>query len=250
MIDVRDVSHSFVTRSGRERVTTRVFEGLSLRIPDVQFVSVVGASGCGKTTLLRMIAGLVEPDRGDVRVAGEHVRGPDPSRPIVFQDSALYPWRTVEANVRLGLELSGLATGSEARRLVDEHLELVHLSEFRNHYPSQLSVGMRQRAGLARALAVQPRILLLDEPFAALDAISRHRLGGELLRIWESERRTVVLVTHSLDEALTLSDRVVLVRDGRVVSDTEVGLDRPRDVDAVIEDPHFRELRSSLWNLL
>ena len=169
----------------------------------------------------------------------------------MFQDSALYPWRTVEGNVRLGLELSGLATGAEAaRRLTDNHIDLVGLSEYRDHYPSQLSVGMRQRAGLARALAVRPQILLLDEPFAALDAISRHRLGGELLRIWESERRTVVMVTHSLDEALTLSDRVVLLRDGRVVSDVDVGLERPRDVDAVLEDPHFRELRSSLWNML
>ena len=250
MIQVRDVSHSFVTRSGSERVTTKVFDGLSLEVPEVQFLSVVGASGCGKTTLLRMIAGLLEPERGEVRVKGQAVAAPDPSRPIVFQDSALYPWRTVEGNVRLGLELSGLATGKEARRLVDHHIELVGLTEYRDHYPSQLSVGMRQRAGLARALAVSPPILLLDEPFAALDAIGRHRLGGELLRIWESERRTVVLVTHSLDEALTLSDRVVLLRGGRVVSDVQVELDRPRDVDAVLEDPHFRELRSSLWNLL
>ena len=250
MIDVRDVSHSFVTRSGSERVTTKVFEGLSLEVPEVQFVSVVGASGCGKTTLLRMIAGLLEPESGEVRVQGDRVTAPDPSRPIVFQDSALYPWRTVEANVRLGLELSGLATGAEARRVTDHHIDLVGLSEYRDHYPSQLSVGMRQRAGLARALAVRPPMLLLDEPFAALDAIGRHRLGGELLRIWESERRTVVLVTHSLDEALTLSDRVVLLRGGRVVSDVDVELERPRDVDAVADDPHFRELRSSLWNLL
>ncbi len=250
MIQVQDVSHSFVTRSGSERVTTRVFEDLSLEVPEVQFLSVVGASGCGKTTLLRMIAGLIAPERGEVRVHGDRVSEPDPSRPIVFQDSALYPWRTVEGNVRLGLELSGLATGEEARRLVDHHIELVGLSEYRDHYPSQLSVGMRQRAGLARALAVSPTILLLDEPFAALDAISRHRLGAELLRIWESERRTVVFVTHSLDEALTLSDRVVLLRGGRVVSDVQVELDRPRDVDAVLEDPRFRELRRSLWNLL
>ena len=250
MIDVADVSHSFVTRSGAERVTTRVFEDLSLEIPEVQFVSVVGASGCGKTTLLRMIAGLLEPEHGEVRVLGDRVRAPDPSRPIVFQDSALYPWRTVEGNVRLGLELSGLATGDDARRITDHHIELVGLSDYRDHYPSQLSAGMGQRAGLARALAVSPRILLLDEPFAALDAISRHRLGGELLRIWESARRTVVMVTHSLDEALTLSDRVVLLRDGRVVSDVDVELERPRDVDAVMEDEHFRELRSSLWNML
>jgi ABC-type nitrate/sulfonate/bicarbonate transport system ATPase subunit len=250
VIELAQVGHSFVTTESRETVTTHVFEGLTLEVPELQFLAVVGQSGCGKSTLLRLIAGLLQPASGEVRVGGDAVSGPGPDRAIVFQESGLFPWRTVRANVRLGLELSGLASGAEADALVNRYLSVVGLSEWADHHPAQLSVGMRQRVGIARALAVSPSILLLDEPFAALDAITRHRLGAELLRIWEHERRTVVLVTHSIDEALLLADRVVLLRDGGVMCDVDVDLDRPRDAERTLDDPRFLELRRRLWNLL
>ena len=223
---------------------------MDLTIPERQFVSVVGVSGCGKTTLLRLIAGLIEPSGGEILVNGAPVRGPGLDRAVVFQDSGLYPWRTVAANVRFGLELSGLASELDADEVVRRHLELVCLADFASHYPDQLSIGMKQRVGVARALAVSPQTLLMDEPFAALDAITRSHLGEELLRIWERDRRTVVFVTHSLDEALILSDRVVLLRDGVVFADTPVDLPRPRDPNTLIEEPEFLELRRTLKELL
>jgi NitT/TauT family transport system ATP-binding protein len=223
---------------------------VSLTIPDLEFVAVVGRSGSGKTTLLRLVAGLTNPTRGEVRVDGSRVCAPGPDRAVVFQQSALYPWRTVAANVRLGLELSRLARGREADALVDHYLDLVGLTEFARHYPGQLSGGMQQRVGLARALAVSPRHLLMDEPFGSVDAIRRRELGAELLRIWEHERRTVVFVTHSVDEALVLSDRVVVLRDGIVVQDLDVELERPRHPDSVMDDPAFLSLRHELMEVL
>jgi NitT/TauT family transport system ATP-binding protein len=250
LIELEDVSHSYVVEGRREVTVTHVLDGLSLSVPRLQFLAVVGASGCGKTTLLRLVAGLLRPHAGRVIVGGSPVARPGPDRPIVFQDAGLYPWRTVRANVRLGLELSGIARGEEARRIVDRHLRLVGLTEFADHYPAQLSGGMRQRVGLARALAVSPPILLMDEPFGAVDAITRRHLGSELLRIWQQDQRTVVFVTHSIEEALTLADRVVLLRDGGVIYDAPVELPRPRDPDAVAEEPEFLELRRVLWELL
>jgi ABC-type nitrate/sulfonate/bicarbonate transport system ATPase subunit len=250
VIELREVSHSYRSERGATITITHALDGVDLTVPERQFVSVVGPSGCGKTTLLRLIAGLIEPSAGQVLVDGAPIGGPGRDRAVVFQDSALYPWRTVAANVRFGLEISGLASGVEADEVVARHLELVGLSEFASHYPDELSGGMQQRVGVARALAVSPQNLLMDEPFGALDAITRSRLGGELLRIWERDRRTVVFVTHSLDEALTLSDRVVLLRDGGVFADTEVGLPRPRDPNTVMEEPEFLELRRTLRELL
>jgi NitT/TauT family transport system ATP-binding protein len=167
----------------------------------------------------------------------------------VFQHAGLYPWRTVEGNVRLGLELSGRANG-DMHELVEHYLELVGLSEFATHYPNQLSGGMQQRVGLARALAVRPSSLLMDEPFGSVDAITRKRLGVELLRVWEQDQRTVVFVTHSLEEALILSDRVVSLSGGTILSDIPVDLPRPRDAEAVIEDPEFLGLRRALSEFL
>jgi NitT/TauT family transport system ATP-binding protein len=250
VIELRNVSHAYEAERGATVTITHALGGVNLTVPDRQFVSVVGSSGCGKTTLLRLIAGLIEPSAGEILVDGTPIRGPGLDRAVVFQDSGLYPWRTVAANVRFGLELSGLASGVDAKEVVARHLELVGLSEFASHYPGELSGGMQQRVGVARALAVSPRTLLMDEPFGAIDAITRARLGEELIRIWERERRTVVFVTHSLDEALTLSDRVVLLRDGRVFADTPVDLPRPRDPNAVMEEPEFLELRRTLRELL
>jgi NitT/TauT family transport system ATP-binding protein len=250
VISVQDLSRIFVADHGRELVTTRALGPLTLSIPDLQFVSIVGRSGSGKTTLLRLIAGLIEPSAGRVVVDGATVSGPGPDRAVVFQQSALYPWRTVEANVRLGLELSRLASRREADEITQRYLALVGLTGFARHYPHQLSGGMQQRVGLARALAVSPTHLLMDEPFGSLDAILRRELGAELLRIWEQTRRTVVFVTHSVEEALTLSDRIVVLRQGQVVRDLEVDLPRPRDPESVAEEPGFMPLRRELMELL
>ncbi len=231
-------------------VTTRALGPLTLTVPDLQFVAIVGRSGSGKTTLLRLIAGLTKPSSGEILVDGRPVTGPGPDRAVVFQQSALYPWRTVEANVRLGLELSRLVSRQEAREIAGRYLALVGLTEFARHYPHQLSGGMQQRVGLARALAVSPAHLLMDEPFGSLDAILRRELGGELLRIWEQKRRTVIFVTHSVEEALMLADRVVVLRHGRIVRDLPVELPRPRDPEAVVEELNFMQLRRELLELL
>ena len=250
VIEAEGLERTFVADHGGEVTTTHALGPITLTVPDLEFVSIVGRSGSGKTTLLRLIAGLVEPTSGAIEVDGRRVTGPGPDRAVVFQQSALYPWRTVEANVRLGLELSRLARRREAHELARRYLDLVGLAEFARHYPAQLSGGMQQRVGLARALAVSPAHLLMDEPFGSLDAIMRRELGAELLRIWEHERRTVVFVTHSVEEALVLSDRVIVLRDGLIVRDLPVTLPRPRDPDAVAEDPAFLRLRRSLVELL
>ncbi len=246
MIELRGASRTYVTDHRAVVTETDALVDVDLTVPPRQFVSIVGSSGSGKTTLLRIVAGLDRLTSGEVRVDGRPVTGPGPDRAVVFQDAALYPWRTVRANVRLGLELSGLARGEEAERIVDRQLALVGLDQFANQYPAQLSGGMRQRVGLARALAVAPPTLLMDEPFGALDAINRTRMGDELLRVWDADRRTVIFVTHSLDEALHLSDRVVVMRGGRVVADAPVDIDRPRDPDASA----FLELRQFLRGAL
>jgi NitT/TauT family transport system ATP-binding protein len=246
VIELRGASRTYVTDTEAAVTETDALVDVDLTIPPRQFVSIVGASGSGKTTLLRLVAGLDRPTAGEVRVDGRPVTGPGADRAVVFQDAALYPWRTVRANVRLGLELSGLASGEQADRIVERQISLVGLEQFADQYPSQLSGGMRQRVGLARALAVSPPTLLMDEPFGALDAINRERMGDELLRIWEGERRTVVFVTHSLDEALHLSDRIVVMSAGCVIADTPVDLGRPRDPD----DAAFLELRYFLRGAL
>jgi ABC-type nitrate/sulfonate/bicarbonate transport system ATPase subunit len=239
-----------VSEQGSRLVSTDAVRNVDLSIPLLQFVSVVGSSGCGKTTLLRLVAGLLAPTRGRIVVDGRPVTGPGPDRVVVFQEDALYPWRTVRANVALGLELGRMETGDDARNLVERYLALVGLSDFGDHYPNQLSGGMRQRVGLARALAVRPSTLLMDEPFGSLDAITRTRLGAELLTIWERDQRTVLFVTHSLDEALVLSDRVIVMREGALVSDIAVDFPRPRDPEAISEETAFLELRRSLSHLL
>jgi NitT/TauT family transport system ATP-binding protein len=250
MIELRDVSHTYVTEQATQLVLTHAVTNVDLVIPSLEFVAVVGASGCGKTTLLRLIAGLMTPTSGEILVDGVPVDGPGPDRAVVFQDAALYPWRTLRDNVRLGLDLAHIARGDEARRIADRQLELVGLSQFADHYPGRVSGGMRQRAGLARALAIEPETLLMDEPFGSLDAITRRRLGAELVRIWEDDQRTVVFVTHSLDEALLLADRVLVMRAGAIVCDVPVDLPRPRHPDEAVDEPEFLDLRRRLWGLI
>ncbi len=223
---------------------------LHLEVETNEFVSVLGPSGCGKTTLLRIVAGLVPPDGGTVYVDGEPVTGPRPNTTLVFQHFRLLPWRTAEDNVAYGLRLRGMAK-RQAREEVRPYIEMVGLEGFEKSYPYQLSGGMQQRVGLARALAIDPEILLMDEPFGALDAQTREVMQEELLRIWNATHKTVVFVTHSIDEALVLSDKVVVMaaRPGRIIETIEVPFPRPRPTN-LRADPVFAQLRTRMWELL
>jgi NitT/TauT family transport system ATP-binding protein len=240
-VHVRAVSKRFVTRAGVQTA----LEDVTLTIRDGEFVSLLGPSGCGKTTLLRIVGGLEQPSSGEVRIEGGTVAAALQSRKFgfVFQDASLLPWRTVADNASLLLDVTG--QGGERDR-VQPLLDVVGLSGFERHYPAQLSGGMRQRVALARALALSPDILLMDEPFAALDALTRDRMGEELLRIWDGGR-AVVFVTHSIAEAVLLSDRVVVLgaRPGRIVADIPIELARPREPD-VRTSARFREYEAEL----
>jgi NitT/TauT family transport system ATP-binding protein len=223
---------------------------ISLSIRPGEFVSLIGPSGCGKTTMLKIIDGLIPYDGGRVLVDGAPVTGPGRERAVVFQSFALLPWRTVEENIGFGLELRGIV-GEQAKPIIRRYVQMVGLQGFEHRRPSQLSGGMQQRVGLARALAVDPRILLMDEPFGSLDAQTRNLLQADLERIWEADQKTVVFVTHAMDEAVFLSDRVVILspRPGRIAEIVEVDLPRPRG-DAIRTHPRFVELTDHIWNAL
>jgi NitT/TauT family transport system ATP-binding protein len=225
-IDVADLARSFPTASGTPLVA---LDGVEFSVPDRQVVAVVGPNGCGKSTLLRVVAGLLPGDRGTVAIEGTPVDGPDPRTGFVFQEPRLLPWRDAAANVAFPLELAGRPVG-ERRARTQDLLDLVGLADFAASRPHQLSGGMRQRVAIARALALAPSVLLLDEPFSALDALTRERFGVELLRIWAETRTTILLVTHSIAEAIFLADRVLVLspRPGHVVADVTVDLPRPR----------------------
>jgi NitT/TauT family transport system ATP-binding protein len=216
-----------------------------------EFLSLIGPSGCGKTTLLKIIAGLVPPDRGRVSVGDRVVTGPGRESSVVFQDFALMPWATVQRNVELGLLLRGVDSAGRAERARGA-IARVGLAGFEDAYPSQLSGGMQQRVGLARALAVNPRVLLMDEPFASIDEQTRRLFQDDLLRLWSEERKTVVLVTHSMEEAIYLSDRVVVLspRPGRVHQTLDVPLPRPREAGDVRATADFARLVDGLWKVL
>jgi sulfonate transport system ATP-binding protein len=206
-----------------------VLDRIDLTVQDGEFVAIVGASGCGKSTLLRLIAGLDDQFDGDIDFAGERIRGTDLARGIVFQDHRLFPWLDAEQNIAVALKNATL-TKEEKAHAVADHVALVGLNGYERHHPHQLSGGMAQRVAIARGLVNRPRLLLLDEPFGALDALTRSRLQNELRRIWERERITMILVTHDVDEAVFLADRVVVMqaRPGRIGKVVNVGLTRPR----------------------
>ena len=228
-----------------------VLKDLSLDIADGEFLTIVGLSGCGKTTLLNLIAGLLTPTSGAITVDGKPVTGPGPARAVVFQDASLLPWRSVLRNVELGVEMQKRYGKEEIRERALAHLETVGLPDFANAYPHQLSGGMRQRVNLARALIAEPDVLLMDESFAALDAHTRESMGYELQRIWAESRKTVIFITHSADEAVTLSDRIVVM--GRppngIIANLDVGLPRPRSME-VRGLPRFAELSLEIRELL
>jgi NitT/TauT family transport system ATP-binding protein len=228
-----------------------VLAAVDFSIPAGAFVSVLGPSGCGKTTLMRAIGGLTGIDDGEILVGGRRVDGPPPEAAIVFQQFGLMPWKTIYDNVAFGL----VARGFDKRQLderVRHYLDLVHLSGFERSYPYQVSGGMQQRAGLARALAVEPKLLLMDEPFASVDAMTREILHDELLGIWERDRRTVVFITHSIDEAIVLSDEIFVMSrsPATVVAQIPVDIQRPRRERTVRGLPQFGELREYCWDLL
>jgi NitT/TauT family transport system ATP-binding protein len=245
-LEADQVTKTFVKRA--EELT--VIDGLSCSVEGGEFVSLVGASGCGKTTFLRMIDGLEPVTSGQIRIDGETVTRPGPDRGFVFQHDGLFPWRTVLHNVMLGGELQGQPK-AERKQAAEEYVQLVGLGGFENHYPHELSGGMRQRVNLARALAVRPDVLLMDEPFAALDAQTREIMQSELLRIWRADRRTVLFVTHQIDEAIYLSDRVIVLtaRPGRIKEVIDVDLPRPRDL-SVKRTPDFAALVDHIWSLI
>ncbi len=244
-ISIRNLSKSFKLREGAFQAVS----DFNLEINDGEFVSIVGPSGCGKSTVLRILAGLERHSSGTVEIATSS--GEAPQLNMVFQEASALPWMTVADNVAYGLRRRRISEAEITER-VDYWLAAAALTRFSSAYPHQLSGGMKQRVSIARAFANNPDILLMDEPFAALDALTKILLQNELLGLWESTRKTVVYVTHSLEEALTLSDRIVVMgaKPGRVKSVLDVPLERPRDPVAIKADPRYSELYSEIWSQL
>jgi NitT/TauT family transport system ATP-binding protein len=249
MIELRDISKAYYT----DTATTWAIGNVSLSIADGEFVSIVGPSGCGKSTLLNMMAGFLEPTSGSIEMDGRPIAGGrlHPSLGYIFQKDTLLPWYTVQKNVGLGLRFKGVPEDRIAIR-VAELLELGHLTGFANAYPHQLSGGMRRRVALLMSLAVDPRIVLMDEPFGALDTHTKTHLHRELMEIWRKLRQTIVLVTHDLDEAITLSDRVIVLSSppSTVLLDERIDIPHPRDVFTLRESPQFLKHFQSIWSVL
>ena len=232
------------------RGPVNALKGFDIDVNEGEFLSIVGPSGCGTSTFLNVLLGLIKPDSGDLRMHGKPIAGPGQDRAMVFQEFGLLPWRTVLNNIELGLELKGVP--AQTRRKTSEHfIEMVGLTGFEGHYPHELSGGMKQRVGLARALATDPDVLLMDEPFAALDAQTRDLMQVELLRIWQEARKTVLFVTHQIDEAIYLSDRVMVMtkRPGHAKKIFPIDLPRPRDYEMRVT-PEFNDLKLEIWHAL
>jgi len=234
----------------RGETTVEALRDIDISVADGEFVSIVGASGCGKSTFLRLVDGLTKPTSGEARIGGQPVRGPGSDRAFVFQQDRMLPWRTIEQNVGVGLEMHKVDKAAR-KATVAPLLDLVGLRGFESSYPHELSGGMRQRANLARALAVDPQVLLMDEPFASLDGQTREIMQAELLRIWSERQKTVLFVTHQIDEAVYLSDRVLVLtaRPGRLKADVHIDLPRPRGL-AVKRSPVFGEYVDTIWSLI
>lgn len=245
---VRNLRKSF--RSQRSEEPIDVFDDISFEVRPSEFISLVGPSGCGKTTFLRILDGLIPRDDGEILLDGKAVIKPGPDKGFVFQDSSLLLWRTVIDNVILGLELQGVNL-REARKKAEQYIALVGLAGFEQHYPHELSGGMQQRVNLARALIVDPEILLMDEPFASLDAQTREIMQAELLKMWRQTRKTVIFVTHQIEEAIYLSDRVVVfsARPAKIREIVKVNLSRPRSL-TVKRSQEFLDLADHVWNLI
>jgi len=233
-IEFKGVSKSFERRSGAQKGRFRALAPVSFVIESGEFFSIIGPSGCGKSTLLNILAGLETPDTGEVLIDGARVTAPGPDRAVVFQEAGLMPWMTVRRNVEYGLGLKGIPTAERQDRAM-EYLRMVHLSRFADSMPHQLSGGMKQRVSIARALALQPRVLLMDEPFSALDSQTRDVLHDELQRIWQKTRTTILFVTHNLSEAVLLSDRVMIMTapPGDIKRIAHVPFSHPREKSSI-----------------
>ena len=244
---VDNVSLHYKTPSGD---TFTALENVSFEVPDQQFAVLVGPSGCGKSSLLYLTAGLAEPTSGDIYVGGQLVDGPGADRGMVFQSYTLFPWLTVRKNIEFGLKRRGIAA-AERRETVDHYLNEVGLLRFADNYSKQLSGGMMQRVAIARALANDPQILLMDEPFGALDSQTRLQMQQLLLKVWEHTKKTVLFVTHDIDEAILLGDRIFVMgaRPGRIKEVLDVPISRPRNLDMVME-PGFIRMKREIFHLL
>ena len=248
MIEVKNCSKIYPSRDGQPAVVA--LDNIEMIVQKQEFLCLLGPSGCGKTTLVKMIGGLVTWDEGEILIDNQPVTGPGPDRAMVFQNFALLPWADVLTNIAFGLELRGVPKKEREEKAM-ELIKSVNLSGFEHHYPNHLSGGMQQRVGLARALAVDPQILLMDEPFGSVDAQTRRTLQEDLLRFHQNTQKTVIFVTHSMEEAVRLGDRVILLspRPGRVQESVDVPLPRPRQ-DGIDRLPEFVELKEYLWQKL
>jgi NitT/TauT family transport system ATP-binding protein len=249
LIEAQGVSRFYSTVSGE---TVHALDRVDLRIADGEFVCLVGPSGCGKSTFLRLVAGLDPCDGGRLRLAGHAVLGPSSDVGVVFQTANLLPWFTVLANVSLPMRVGSGRGGATDPRHIQDLLAVAGIAEFANKYPYELSGGMQQRAAIVRALARDPRVLLMDEPFGALDALTRERLNVELLRIWQASQKTVLLITHSIAESVFLSDRVLVMsaRPGRILREIPIHLPRPRTLDETPAHPDYVRLMTEIRGLL
>ncbi len=244
MLLINDINKTYHSEEGDEVLA---LSDINLEMKDKEFVCFIGPSGCGKTTLLRIIAGLEKPDSGTIILHDEPIKGPGPDRGMVFQEYSLFPWRTVLKNITFSLEMKKVPK-SQREDTARQYLELVGLSKFADSYPHELSGGMKQRVAIARALVNDPKVLLMDEPFGAVDAQTRNRLQQELLKIWERDKKTLLFITHSVDEAVYLADRVVVFtsRPGRIKEIFKIDLPRPRDRTSVDANVLRERLLSSL----
>lgn len=250
-LEVENLVKSYPTADGEKFV---VLDGINLSIGQDEFISVIGHSGCGKSTLLKIVAGLETATSGSVTLEGKQIRKPGAERMMVFQHYSLLPWLTVQENVRLAVdEVLKNTSAIEKKQIVSEHLAMVNLTAAANKYPDELSGGMKQRVGIARALAIRPKMLLMDEPFGALDALTRGKLQRQVLNIWESHPQAVMMVTHDVDEALYMSDRIVMMTNGpnAVIGEIlEVPFQHPRDRQALRSSSEYFELRNHALNFL
>ena len=246
LIRVRNLVKTFK----RGSLEVDAINGFDLDIGEGEFVAIVGPSGCGKSTFLHILGGFEQHSSGELLVGGKPVTAPGPDRGVVFQEYALYPWRSVEDNITWGLEVQGMPK-AERTAIAERLLAKVGLTHFRKHYPAELSGGMKQRVAIARTLAFDPRILLLDEPFGALDAQNRELMQEELQTIWQDARKTAVFITHDIDEAIYLADRVIVftARPGRSKADIRIDLPRPRDIE-IKKTPEYAAYRNQVWDLL
>jgi NitT/TauT family transport system ATP-binding protein len=246
-LTIKNLSKTYFDLYAGTQVTA--VHDVSLNVPEGEFVSIVGPSGCGKSTILNMIAGFIPISGGEILVGGKPVKGPGPDRGVVFQNFALFPWRTVLDNVGFGPKMRGVPK-EERDRIAREYLALAKLTEAADRYPNELSGGMQQRVGVVRALANEPDVLLMDEPFASVDAQTRMTLQEELTRIWQDKKPTVIFITHDVAEAVFLANRVVALSRGRVLEEIEVDLPRPRSWDELHEDPKFKALTARVLQLV